>query len=528
MKSKLLHILLAACLTLSVSGAFAGDLVILHTNDTHSAIDPDADGNGGVLQRKALIDSVRSAEKNVVLVDAGDIVQGTLYFKFFKGDVEYPLMNMMEYDIQILGNHEFDNGLDEMATHYRTLSSTPLSANYDFSGTSAEGIFRPYTIKEIDGRRIGFIGINIDPHGIIAASAYEGMGFSPIIETANEYASRLKGEENCDLVVVVSHIGVVEDGLRPSDYDLARSSKDIDVIIGGHSHTVIPPGNTSDRFPSVVANSEGHPVLVTQTGKYGRNLGYIRIPLDNPEATPADYEYRLIPVNDRFPADKLDERMAAHIAPYKEKLKAVDARVIGYAPEEMLNGRRTGAFVNWTSDFAEDFGRHVADSLRNAGLEVPQCDFAMMNVGGIRHPMKAGNVTEGQILATFPFNNKMVLSAIKGSDFIDAMGIAAAKHGEAISDAVRVVIDDYDRVVRVVVNGEEMDPEKRYLMSTIDYLAWGNDDFEPLAKGEIIWMDDELMSVRLLEHIARLTSLGLPISGDPRPRFVREIKEIKD
>ena len=511
---------------MSGTTSFASDLVILHTNDTHSSIDPDAEGNGGVLQRKALIDSVRSAEKNVMLIDAGDVVQGTLYFKFFKGDVEYPLMNMMGYDLQILGNHEFDNGLDEMAAHYRTLDATPLSANYIFDGTAAEGIFKPYEIREIDGKKIGFIGINLAPHGIIAASAFEGLGFLPIVETANEYARLLKKDEGCDMVVVISHIGAVEDGTRPTDYDIARSSKDIDLIIGGHSHTVIPPGNTSDRFPNIVANADGRPVMVVQTGKYGRNLGYIRIPLDNPSATPADFDYRLIPVTDRFPAESLDAAMAAHIAPYRQQLKAIDEHVIGYCSEEMMNSRRTGAFVNWTADFAEQYGRHIADSLRAAGRDIPPCDFAMMNVGGIRHPMKKGDVTEGQILATFPFNNKMVLVAIKGRDFIDAMKIAASKHGESISDAIRVVMDDYDGVVRVVVNGEEMAPEKTYVMSTIDYLAWGNDDFAPLANGTLLWIDDELMSVRMLEYIERQTALGLPLAGDPRPRFLRmNVKE---
>lgn len=500
------------------------DLVILHTNDTHSAIDPDAEGNGGVLQRKAVIDSVRATEKNVILIDAGDVVQGTLYFKFFKGEVEYPLMNMMGYDVQILGNHEFDNGLEEMAEHYRTLNATPISANYDFSGTVAAEIFHPYTIKEIDGKKIGIIGINIDPHGIIAASAYEGMKYLPIIETANNYASELKSM-GCDLVIVVSHIGAVEDGLRPTDYDIARSSKDIDVIIGGHSHTSILPGNESEKYPSIVANKEGRAVLITQTGKYGRNLGYIKIPLENlSNITPADFNYQLIPVNDRFPAESLDKQMADHIAPFKNQLKAIDEHTVAYCSADMQNGRRTGAFVNWTADFAERFGRQIADSLRASGWDVAGVDFAMMNVGGIRHPMKEGKVTEGQILATFPFNNKMVISAIKGSDFIEAMGIAAAKHGEAVSDAIRVVTDDYDNVIRVIVDGEEMDPDKTYLMATIDYLAWGNDDFEPLSRGEIIWTDDELMSVRILEYLSELTTLGLPVTGDPRPRFIRSIK----
>lgn len=268
---------LGASALIASAGVLASDLVILHTNDTHSMIDPDASGRGGVLQRKAIIDSVRKAEKNVILVDAGDVVQGSLYFKFFGGDVEYPLMNMMDYDIQILGNHEFDNGLKEMADHYRTLKADRLSANYDFTGTPAEGIFKPYAIREADGRKIGFIGINIDPASIIAKSCYEGMDFLPVSETADRYASMLKNEEGCDLVVAVTHIGAVKENYKDIDYDLARNSKDIDIIIGGHSHTVIQPDNASEDYPSVVSNAAGRPVLVTQTGKYGRNLGYIKI-----------------------------------------------------------------------------------------------------------------------------------------------------------------------------------------------------------------------------------------------------------
>ena len=156
---------------------WAEDLVILHTNDTHSNIDTGANGAGGILPRKAIIDSVRKAEKNVLLVDAGDMVQGTLYFKFFKGDVEYPIFNMMKYDIRILGNHEFDNGLDQMARYWKDVKADRLSANYDFTGTAAQGLFKPYTIKKIGGKKIGFLGINVDPESLISAENYRGMKY---------------------------------------------------------------------------------------------------------------------------------------------------------------------------------------------------------------------------------------------------------------------------------------------------------------------------------------------------------------
>lgn len=134
--------------------AAAQSLVLLHTNDTHSNIDSAPDGTGGIIPRMAIIDSVRNAEKNVLLIDAGDMVQGTLYFKFFKGDVEYPLFNMMDYDVRILGNHEFDNGLDELAKYWKTVRGARLSANYDFTATPAKGLFRPYVIKKIGGRKV--------------------------------------------------------------------------------------------------------------------------------------------------------------------------------------------------------------------------------------------------------------------------------------------------------------------------------------------------------------------------------------
>ena len=151
---------LAATVALS---AAAERLVILHTNDTHSNIESDRNGVGGILPRKAIIDSVRKAEKNVILVDAGDMVQGTLYFKYFRGDVEYPLFNMMGYDVRILGNHEFDNGIDELARNWKKVKGARLSANYDFSKTPAAGLFKPYVVKKIGKKKIGFIGINVDP-----------------------------------------------------------------------------------------------------------------------------------------------------------------------------------------------------------------------------------------------------------------------------------------------------------------------------------------------------------------------------
>lgn len=503
--------------------ATAENLVILHTNDTHSLIDPDKDGRGGVLQRKAIIDSVRKAEKNVILVDAGDMVQGTLYFKYFKGDVEYPLMNMLGYDIRILGNHEFDNGMKDLAKYYKDVKADRLSANYDFSGTELQGMFDPYVIKKVGGKKIGFIGINVDPESLISKENIEGVKFKDVIKTANETAAYLKNRKKCDLVVVVSHIGVVKENDKATDYDLARASRDIDIIIGGHSHTVIEPDNKG-KYPSIVENAAGRPVLIAQTGKYGKKLGYIKIDLDALKSlTPDRYDYELIDVTDRFPEDKLDPKIRAFIAPYKHVVDSVNNRVIGRSLYDLNSDDRNGGYANWAADYARWFGQLVLDSINGRDGMPLRLDLGVMNVGGIRQNMPKGDVTEGEILATFPFANRMVITAVKGADIIDALKVAAKKGGEGISGNVRVVVDNDNNLKRVVIDGREMDPEKIYNVATIDYVAAGNDDLAGFGRGKLLWRDNVEMAVPMLRYVNHLTRLGLPIAPDMTGRFQKEV-----
>ena len=501
----------------------AEKLVILHTNDTHSTIDPLADGTGGILQRKAIIDSIKGVEKNVLLVDAGDVVQGTTYFKYFKGDVEYPLMDMLGYDLRVLGNHEFDNGMESLASFYKKTKGTPLSANYDFDGTELEGIFKPYVIKEFNGKKIGFIGINIDPTSIISQKNITGI-FTEVIPTANQLASKLKNEEKCDLVVVISHIGYVSDNYKTSDIDLAESSSDIDLIIGGHSHTMIDPANP-DNTPSLFKNKNGKFVRVVQTGKQGRYLGKLSIDLENlPTEGGEEIGYELIPVTDRFMPESLDKDIIKFLKPYQAAVDSINKVVIAYSEYE-LDKTRTGGLANLTADIGYQVGEIAADSLRSIGIPIPRLDMAIMNVGGIRHHMPLGAITEGQILSTYPFSNHLVLIKVKGSDIIEALRVSAAKGGEAVSSNVRVVTDPYGTLKRVIIDGREMDPEKEYLISTIDYLAEGNDDLVSLSNHTKIWQSDYEISVPILMWIKNQNKLGLKIAPDLGSRFVVDVND---
>ena len=498
----------------------AEKLVILHTNDTHSTIDPLEDGSGGVVQRKAIIDSVRNAEKNVILVDAGDIVQGTLYFKYFNGDVEYPLMDMMGYDYRVLGNHEFDNGMEALAKHYKQMKGIPLSANYDFSGTELEGVFQPYSIKEMAGKKIGFIGINIDPASIIAHKNFKGR-FQEIIPVANEIASRLKNEEGCDLVVVVSHIGYDKLNDKTCDIELAESSENIDLIIGGHTHTLINPAEP-DINPSLIKNKNGKPVRIVQTGKQGRYIGKLTVDLDELPLSGGDkINYELIPVTNRFGVEALDTEMVEFIKPYRHAVDSMNNVVIAYSQID-LPQQRTGGLANFTADMGYAIGKSIADSLHAQDSAFPLVDMAIMNVGGIRHQISEGEITEGRILSTYPFSNHLVIVGIKGDDIIEAMRISAAKGGEAVSGNVRVVTDENGVLKRVVIDGREMDPEKEYIVTTIDYLAEGNDDLVSLSNHRKLWISDDEISVPILQWIKSQQKMGLKISPDISPRFVVE------
>lgn len=521
------------CLTaMAVFGSIvvsARNLVILTTNDVHSTVDPGDDGNGGVLQRKAIIDSVRNVEKDVLLIDAGDAVQGSLYFRFFRGVVENELMKMQGYDLRILGNHEFDNGIEELASHLAPWKGKTLSANYDARGTALNGLLTPYVVKKIDGKRIGFFGLNVDPKGLIATDNMGGIKFKNIIATANATAAMLRKKEKCDLVVAVTHIGYTAKDNKTTDVDLARASKDIDIIIGGHSHTVVTPGRDG-RYPSLIDNAEGRPVLIVQTGKYGPYIAYINIELDDigkgKRPSAEEFEYRLIPVTDRFNHASYDQEIVAWLKPYKDTVDSVNARVIGYAPHPLDSDDPVGEYANWTADMAHDIMQQTLDSIHAAdpASTLPvTVDMAIMNVGGIRQDMKAGPVTEGKILSTFPFTNKLVLLDLTGEQLLQAMDSAAKRGGEAVSAEMQVLVDDNNQVIDAWIQGCHINPDKHYYVVTIDYLANGNDGFAVLATAPRLWTDERDVAAPILRYVMETGKAGLPMQGYPYPRFVKKI-----
>lgn len=257
---------------LTVSFGQPVKLVILHTNDTHSQVEPTHNDMGGYARRMGVIDRIRATEKNVLLVDAGDFSQGTPYYNFFNGRVEIDVLNRMKYDAVTIGNHEFDNGLDTLAAILENNKIPIISSNYNFQNTPLAGKVKPYLIVEKGGLRIGIFGLGVNPVGLIFERFYRGMVYSDPIACADNTSTMLKTKMKCDIVVCLSHLGVDAEKNDITDYDIARSSEHIDVIIGGHSHHILTQHSENNRI--------GKPVIIAQMGRTGEYLGRIDLTVE--------------------------------------------------------------------------------------------------------------------------------------------------------------------------------------------------------------------------------------------------------
>ncbi|MDR0682330.1 MAG: metallophosphoesterase [Dysgonamonadaceae bacterium] len=279
---KIVIFLITLFLTVQIQAQESKQLVILHNNDTHSRIeplpenDPKYPNHGGIIRQNACVEEIRSENKNVLLFHCGDFVQGTPYFNLFKGQAEIACMNFMKYDAACLGNHEFDYGLDNLAEMIKVAKFPLIATNLDFTETVLEGLTRKYLILHRDNLKIGVIGLTVSPEGLVALSNYEGMKYMDPIRSANETAGYLKNEENCDLVICLSHLGYFPKEDNIGDITLAKESHDVDIILGGHTHTFL-------RFADSRLNRDGEQVVINQTGDRGIYMGRLDVLLKKRE-----------------------------------------------------------------------------------------------------------------------------------------------------------------------------------------------------------------------------------------------------
>lgn len=272
--SKFIVVLLTCCCAACTQPKLH-TLTILHTNDTHSQVEALEEGKrdefcGGYTRRMGLIAQERKADPNLLVFDAGDFCQGTPYFNFYHGRIEIDAMNRMGYDAVMLGNHEFDNGVDTLAAILQRAQFPVVCANYDVKGSVLEGLVLPYTVIRRQNVRIGVFGIGIDPAGLIAERNFAPLQYLDPIATAQYVANTLKNKEKCDVIVCLSHQGTHPSAEgKLSDVELAQATRNIDIIIGAHTHKTL----TNVYIP----NLDGDSVFLAQMGKSGARIGKIQV-----------------------------------------------------------------------------------------------------------------------------------------------------------------------------------------------------------------------------------------------------------
>lgn len=257
------------------------NIVLLHTNDTHSQLEPTAPNAlrnrdmGGYARRLGVINAIRANNEHVLLLDAGDFSQGTPYYNYFRGRVEAKGYNMKGYTAVTLGNHEFDNGMDSLRMILQMLQFPVVVSNYNVENTIIAPYVKPWLVVNKGGVRIGIIGLGVELKGLLLEDHFRGVTYKDPIQTAQRVSKFLKHQKQCDVIICLSHLGSDSTSMKVNDYDIARNTQYIDIIIGGHSHQMLENVNTK--------NAVGRPVMIAQMGRSGLFLGRIDLTLEKKE-----------------------------------------------------------------------------------------------------------------------------------------------------------------------------------------------------------------------------------------------------
>src|SRR2546422_2504122 len=263
-------------------------ITILHTNDTHSQIDPLPDndkqypGKGGVARRATLVKRVRKENPNTLLIDAGDVFQGTPYFNFYKGEVEYKSMSIIGYDVGTLGNHDFDNGVDALAAAMKFANFDFVSSNYDVTGTPLQSRVKPYVVRVLGGVRVGLFGLGISPDNLITPENFKGVKYFDPVKVSQGVVKVLRERERCTLVVAMSHLGYYPNAKEGEigDTQVASQVDGIDFIASGHTHTFM-------MQPVITKQPSGGNTIIFQVGKSGIYVGRVDMKLRDGKVTAA-------------------------------------------------------------------------------------------------------------------------------------------------------------------------------------------------------------------------------------------------
>lgn len=457
-------------------------LRILHTNDHHAHIEPVKTGDkelGGVARRKTAIDEIRAAGGNLLLLDAGDVFQGTLYFNLFSGQADLYFYNKLGYDAMALGNHEFDKGQTILAEFVDGADFPILGANVVPDPTSPlAGKIEPWIIKELGGQKIGIFGLTTEDVPV-SSSPGPGIAFTPHVEAAGRAVAELSAR-GANKIIALTHLGF------DLDQRLAGQVAGIDVIVGGHSHTVMgDEEGAASPYPLQVTAPDGGRVLIVQNGEWGKTLGDLSVEFDS-EGRVVGWRGSPIPIDESL---KPDPSFQAKIAEYGAPLDALLSSQIGRSTVELVGDRSK------IRSEETNLGNLVADAMLEK-TRAEKAQIAIINGGGIRTSIATGDVSMGQVLEVLPFGNTLVRLDLSGTQLKEALenGVSEAEllGGRFPQVAGMRFMWDPDapagsRVIAIeVAEGDgyrPIDPNAVYRVATNDYLAGGGDGYTVFESG---------------------------------------------
>jgi len=497
-------------------------LRILHTNDHHAHLEPVKFGDrllGGIARRRTLIDQIRTESKTnqepLLLLDAGDIFQGTLYFNQYLGQADLDFYNALAYDASTIGNHEFDRGQQVLADFIAKAKFPIISANLDIAPESPlYGKIRPWQILDVKGEKIGVFGLTT-PDTAILSSVGDGVKFTDPIAAARTSVSALK-QQGINKIVALTHIGF------ENDVVLAQKVHDIDIIIGAHSHT--PVGNIPNAnhpYPLVEKNGTKEPVLVVTDWEWGKYLGDLSVSFDRngkliawagkPHALDASIK----------PNQEFENKLKAYAAP----IEALRQKIIGKSLVA-LDGDRIKLRTSETS-----LGNLIADAIL-AKTKGDRVQVALINAGGIRNGLPLGNIAMGNVLEALPFGNTITRVELTGKQLKEALesGVSMAEKEEGRFPQVAGIRFVWDvklpagkRVTKIEVKDvsgdfQLLNPQGIYRVATNNFLASGGDGYRTFAEGKNLLETGYLLSDAIAEYI----SANSPVKPEIENRIVRQ------
>lgn len=474
-------------------------ITILHTNDFHGYLTGTDAKNGGIARIYTVVKEERSKNPNTILIDAGDHLQGANIVNFFRGQNVVEIYNAMGYTYATFGNHEFDWGKEVTQQRAKEAKYTYLCANIIDTSTGKTFAPKAFDTMEFSTLKLGFFGLNtkdlpilVNPKGI------EGLKILDPIDTSKNMVEILK-KEGADFVIVISHLGY-NDGGEDDDLTLASSVSGINLIIGGHTHTVLREAT----------NVNG--VYITQAGDKGLYLGRIYLDFENTYTGSKlkNFRYSLIPITDSI---KEDEFIKSLISPYEEKLKREMERVIGETLVD-LDGERANIRSKETN-----LGNLIADMMR----ELANSDIAITNGGGIRASIKKGPIKIGDVYNVLPFDNLIVKLELTGKDILLALenGFSQIEAGagrfpqvSGLTVKVNRKRPPMSRVIEVLIAGKPLDPNKIYTVATNDFMAAGGDGYSSFKNAKSsVWVTGNWMRDDFVEYVKKHTPLNPQVEG---------------